>query len=46
MVEQHQDRITCQHKFPSKTIETEKPGFNVKVQQSALVRTCEAKRTV
>ena len=26
---QHQERTTCQHKFPPKSIETEKPGFSV-----------------
>ena len=25
----HQERTTCQHKFPPKLIETEKPGFSV-----------------
>ena len=43
MAVQHQERTTCQHKFPPKLIETEKPGFSVKVYQIALVRTCEAK---
>ena len=28
---QHQERTTCQHKFPAKPIETEMPGFSVKV---------------
>ena len=28
---QHQERTTCQHKIPPKLIETEKPGFSVKV---------------
>ena len=28
---QHQERTMCQHKFPIELIETEKPGFSVKV---------------
>ena len=31
MVVQNQERATCQHKFPPNSIETEKPGFSVKV---------------
>ena len=31
MVVQHQEKTTCQHKFPPKSIETEKPGFSVKL---------------
>ena len=30
MVVQHQERM-CQHKFPPKSIETEKPGLSDKV---------------
>ena len=30
-VVQHQERTTCQHKFPPKSIETEKSGFSAKV---------------
>ena len=43
MVVQHQERTTCPHKFPRKSIETEKLGFSVKVIQTALVRTSKAK---
>ena len=31
MIVQHQKRTTCQHKFPPKSSETEKPGLSVKV---------------
>ena len=31
MVVQHQERTTCKPKFPPRLIETEKPGFSVKV---------------
>ena len=43
MVVQCQERSMRQPKVLSKLIETEKPGFSVKVKQTALVRTCEAK---
>ena len=28
---QHQERTVCQHKFSPESVETEKPGFGVKV---------------
>ena len=31
MVVQHHERTTCKHKFRPNLIETEKPGFSVKV---------------
>ena len=40
---QHQERAKCQHKFPPKLIETEKPVSSIKMQQTALIRVCEAK---
>ena len=40
---QHQEKTTYQQKFPPKSIETKKSGFCVKVRQTVLVQTCEAK---
>ena len=39
----HHERTTCKQKFSPKLIETEKLGFSVKIQQTALVQSCETK---
>ena len=43
---QHQERTTCQNKILPKSTETEKHEFNVNVQETALVQSCETKQTV